>query len=179
MTHRSRRSAVRVAACATAVLLLAVIGSSAQAASLGICTGTEAVSFSPAMTLTSHSGTVAFSDTVNCTSSDSGAATGSAGGSYTASYGCVEQITPAGTVETLTITWADSTTSVLSYTDVTGAVLVGGSYVDTLTGSVTSGKFAGATVTTVVADPTLSVLQCLTTGISSITGVVTLTITGT
>ena len=97
----------------------------------------------------------------------------------TGTYSCTAQQAPAGSTGTATFTWADSTTSTFSYTDVNGALLVGGSYVDTLTGTMTSGKFAGATVTEVIADPTLSVLQCLTTGVSDLTGVATLTITGT
>jgi hypothetical protein len=176
MTHSFLRPVALVGACATAVLLLAVLGSSAQAASLAACTGTDSVTYSPAMTLTSHSGTIGYLDTVSCTSSDPGAATGSTGGSFTRSYSCVDLAPPTGTTATLPITWADSTTSAFSYTSIVGA-LVGGSYILTAVGSISSGKFAGAAVTLVIADPALSLLQCLTTGIASNTGVVTLTIT--
>ena len=179
MNRSSRRRAALVAACATAVLLLAVLGASAQAASLAVCTGADTGHYSPAMTLTSQTGTVTYTDTFSCTSNDPGAATGSTGGTFTGTYSCTTQQSPAGSSGTATFTWADSTTSTFSYTDVNGALLVGGSYIDTLTGTMTTGKFAGATVTEVIASPTLSVLQCLTTGVSDLTGVATLTITGT
>jgi hypothetical protein len=179
MTSSSRRPVALIGACATAVLALAVFGSSAQAASLAVCTGSETASFSPAITLTSHTGTITYADALNCTSNDTGAATGSSGGTYTGSYSCVDPVTPPGSTGTLTYTWADSTTSVFSYTSVTGDLFVGGSYVFTAVGTITSGKFNGATVALVQTDPSLSLLQCLTTGITNTTGTLALTITGT
>ena len=139
----------------------------------------EAATFSPAMTLSSHTGTVTFNDAYTCTSSDPGAATASSGGGYTgATYSCIQQISPIGATGAVSYTWADSTTSTLTYTSAT-ETFVGGSYSLTAVGTVTSGKFAGGVATLVIVDPTLSVLQCLTTGISSITGTAALTITST
>jgi hypothetical protein len=178
MTRSFRRPAAVVAACATAVLLLAVLGASAQAASLAVCTGTEASTYSPAMTLTSHSGTATYADTFNCTTSDPGAATGSSTGTYIGPYSCLDQFAPLGTGDSQPFTWADTTTSTFTYTSVVNQ-FVAGSYVLTATGSITGGKFTGAAATLVITDPVLSALQCLTPGISSATGIVALTITGT
>ncbi|WP_155892243.1 hypothetical protein [Conexibacter woesei] len=179
MTCSLRGPAAIVGACAAAVLMLLVLGAPARAVGLAVCTGSESASFSPAMTLTAQSGRIDYADTLGCTSNDSGAATATTGGSFTGSYGCLDPVTLPGQTGTLTYTWADRTTSVFSYTSVTGDLFAGGSYVFTAVGSMTSGKFAGAAVTLVQADPTLSLVQCLTTGISAVTGDLTLTVTGT
>lgn len=174
-----RRPAALSGACAAAaLLLLAGPGASARAVDLAVCTGSNSTSYSPAMTLASQTGALTYSDAFDCTSNDPGAATASTGGTYTGPYGCLEPVRLPGFTGTLTLRWADSTTSAYAYTSVAGDVLVGGSYVFTGVGSITSGKFSGAATTMVITVPTLSVLQCLTTGITTTTGEAALTVTG-
>ncbi|WP_027006139.1 hypothetical protein [Conexibacter woesei] len=162
---------------AAALLALMLTCASARAANVAVCAGTESVDYTPALKLATQSGTIANSDAFTCTSNDPGAASGTTANAFPASYSCLGPLGEIGDEGQQTIAWADATTSVIDAALFTDNA-VGGQYTFITTGTVTAGKFAGATATETVVLPTLSALQCLTTGIGHVSGPLTMTIAG-
>jgi hypothetical protein len=150
------------------VAMLAVPGSAHAAVGDLVCTVSSTVSYSPGITLTSSTQTITWSVQYSGCTSTTGAtvAVGSRGGNTTRARSCLAVQPPFD--GPFTITWDDSTTSVI---DGEGqAEDVGGQTVYTITGTVTSGRFAGDLIVEVVTQSSLNLLACATTGVTSQTG---------
>lgn len=76
-----------------------------------------------------------------------------------------------------TISWVDRSSSTMDITLFTDNA-VGGQYTFIATGTIVDGKYSGATATETVILPTLSALQCLTSGIDQVSGPLVLAIAG-
>lgn len=156
------------AVTAVAATILAVPGSASGTAGDLACTVSSTITFSPGITFTPSTQTITWSVSYSGCTSTTGATvtTGGRGGSLTRQRGCLSAQPPwEGSV---TIVWDDSTTSEI---DATGeAADVGGQTVYTLIGTVTSGRFAGDTYVETVAQSSLNLLACASTGVTSQTG---------
>lgn len=175
MLRTSSRTVVIAGGCALAILVPALESAPAGAADLAVCAGTEQASHSPGVTFTARDVGATVADAFTCASSDPGAASGSASDSYTWHGSCLDLPATQGGYD-FTLTWSDATTSTWSISSYTAGV-VAGQLVFTDTGSITAGKFAGATASGVVVDAAPTLLQCLGTGVTSMTGVLNFDIT--
>ncbi|MEU1091033.1 hypothetical protein ABZ401_30200 [Streptomyces sp. NPDC005892] len=169
----SRKTRVRPVArwLAVAALVVAGVGvsaSSAQAASSTTCTGTSAVTYSPALKNTPQTVSWTENDTYACTSTDPTLTSGSSTVNATLpGASCISGgVYPSST--TYTINWNNGQSSTMTgtFTDVTA------SGIETVTGvgTVTSGQFTGGTATVVWVYLVPNPLLCLTTGITSQSG---------
>lgn len=172
-----RRSRVRTQAALAAVALGAAIttipvtASPAAATTLVLCTGSDQAGYSPGLTTSPQNVTLTASDTYpGCGSSQtSGQLTGAS---------CAGITTPSFSE---TVNWSFGTApnqSVIAYSAVDASVRLPVGTVVTVSGTVTSGRYSGATATKqvlIVNDGNL--LACLTpTGLTSAAGPATLTI---
>lgn len=188
-THRSpnRFRAGRPAATLCALALVAsgtVATASAQAATppralvadLACPAGNQTVSFSPGVTLTPRTVTVAYDLALGvCVSlTQPGITSGSSEGNVTLTLDCLDLLsTSTGTQSFL---WSDGRTSTLSFTRTVS--IVNGQTVLTLTGPITAGVFSGRSAVLTVVEPALDVLACESAqGLTSQAGVTTLLIT--
>ncbi|GJJ71705.1 hypothetical protein EMPS_04062 [Entomortierella parvispora] len=141
---------------------------------LMVCHGTELVTYSPSLTLKTEKTSITIEGTLGpCVSLD----TSIVGGSYKS------QISNPG-LSCLTlleeergekiIVWNNGKSSTFSFAKT--VTNVGGQTITTFKGSITAGELKGSSVIEVVVHPTLNILGCITGGISSVSGAVTLTI---
>jgi hypothetical protein len=142
------------------------------------CTGTQTTTYSPGLTLVPTDQTVnthtIYGPCVSASTPDLSAGDRSITNHQMAS--CLDL--PGSRSAVTTITWNTGQQSAFSFNrTVTHA---GGNTIVIFTGTIVAGLFAGDSALEVVVGPTLSTLDCLTPpGITSRTGVVTLTITST
>ncbi|MFI9010007.1 hypothetical protein ACIGNX_22520 [Actinosynnema sp. NPDC053489] len=108
-----------------------------------------------------------------CVSSDPTLTAATSGSTFTGPGSCLTL--PGFSSGTSVLTWNNGNTSTFAFNATTA--IVGGNVVITRTGTITAGRFAGDTAIRVVTYPAPNPLGCLTTGVTSRTGVVTLTIT--
>jgi hypothetical protein len=175
-----KRNIIRLAsATATALLLAGISVSLAPAAGASAnyadCVGTTHETYNPGLLFSSQETQLSVTtDFTTCTSSDPTLTTG--GDSYSApvTASCIQPLSTGSFIEV--VHWNNGESSTFSLT-ITAYSEVGGQIIVAAAGSVTAGEFSGAIVadvTTVIApDP----IKCLTTGVTSISGIVSLTIT--
>jgi len=176
---RPRRTpliAVLLLACAA---VLGLGGGAAQADPVSVtCTGSSGITYAPGLTFTPRTSTYAESDSyTSCLSSDPTLTSGSASASYTSSFSCLNPLSVAEDSH-YTVHWNNGHSSVfdLTYTD----TIVAGVENVTGIGTVVSGDFTGASATFVWLYAAPNPLACLTTtGMTSQTGTVLVTILGT
>jgi hypothetical protein len=174
MLRTTSRMLVIAGGCALAILISALASAPAGAADLAVCDGTEQASSSPGVTFTARDVNAHVEDAFTCVAGDPGAASGHAADSFTWHGSCLDLPAAAGGYD-LTLTWSDATTSTWSISGYT-ATVVAGQLIFTDTGSITAGKFVGATASGVVVDVAPTLLQCLGTGVTSMSGVLNFTI---
>jgi hypothetical protein len=148
---------------------------SAYAAASGplTCTGTENVTFDPAVTSTTHNVTITIDDLYGpCPVTPGPQLTGgTAHLVITRLLSCTNAVlVPAGSETDL---WNNGTQSTVGWTTSVVTVLTNGSNVDLHTGTVTSGLDTGFIATKTVTDPAISI-ACNTTGLTTLSGVVTI-----
>lgn len=137
------------------------------------CVGTEVTTFNPPLTFTPQPVTITVNG-VYPTCTDPGAFNGSYFETFTLTASCTT-LFDAGTA-TRTVVWgnpaAEPTT--FDYNVVTNAV--GGQVVTTNSGVLTDGRYTPGSAQQVIALVTPNVLQCLGSGVASVTGPTVLTI---
>lgn len=175
-----RRAVMLTRLLALPVLSLAVLtpAHTAYAADSGplTCSGTETVTFDPAVTSTTHNVKITIDDRYGpCPVTPNPQLTGGTTHlEITRPLSCTNVVlAPAGSE---TDTWNNRTQSSVSWTTSVVSVLANGSHVDVHTGTVTSGLDAGFTATKTVTDPDNS-LVCNTTGMTTLSGTVTIELT--
>ena len=173
---------IRVALPARLMLVLAALSLAvlaparpAHAAGSGalICSGTESVTFDPAVTSTPQDVTITVDDRYGpCPVSPDPQLTG--GTTHlviTRNLSCTNVVlAPAGSETDM---WNDGMQSVIGWTTSAVTVLLNGSHVDLHTGTVVSGLNAGFTAIKTVTDPDISI-ACNTTGLATLNGLVTI-----
>jgi hypothetical protein len=137
------------------------------------CVGTEVTTFDPPLTVTPQPVTI----TVNglfTTCTDPAAFNGSYAETFTLTASCTT-LFDAGTA-TRTVVWGTPTAEVTTfdYNVVTNAV--GGQVITTNSGVLTAGRYTPGSVQQVITLVTPNILQCLGTGVVSVTGPTVLTI---
>ncbi|MEU4212378.1 hypothetical protein AB0F13_20660 [Streptomyces sp. NPDC026206] len=183
-TVKPRR--VRTIACAAALLTVAAALSPAANAADGstvlmTCAGTVAATYSPGLTYTPKPTAISSHAVIGCPLPiGSRAATATFGGRSNGTLSCL-----AGPASgTLTFHWDENRafhgdkreTSTASITSIV-TLRPNGNMVTASTGTITSGRFAGATVVTEVTLPASSATACLTSqGLTSASGPTTVTI---
>jgi hypothetical protein len=160
-----------------AVLVVgAVVGASpAHAVTVAqTCVGTEVTTFSPPLTFTPRPVTITVSG-VYATCTDPVASNGSYAETFTLTASCLT-LFDAGTA-TRTLVWgnpaAEPTT--FDYNVVTNAVA--GQVITTNSGILTNGRYTPGSVQQIITLVTPNILQCLGSGVTSVAGPTTLTIT--
>lgn len=149
---------------AAPVVVLALAASAATASAdttLATCNGAQTTTYSPGLTLTTHTTNITVSGQLGpCVAiSDLTLTSGTYGSAFTRDRSCLDPL--GASSGTRTFHWSNGNTSTFSYnstsTHVTGAT------VDTLRGTITAGEFAGATATqvTTLVD---NLVDCLTPG---------------
>jgi hypothetical protein len=137
-----------------------------------VCKATTTATYTPGLLLAARQVSVD-ADTQYTPCLGGGVDAGSAGINATFSASCLNLGGSSSGVSA--ISWNDNTTSFFSYNQTT--VNVAGQSVTTRTGSISAGKFTGATALSETIVPTLNFTNCLAPpGITSVTGVGTLTI---
>ena len=137
------------------------------------CLGTEVTSYDPPLTVTTRPVTITVNGIfTSCT--NPAASTGFYSESFTVSASCLVPLEAA--TPTRTILWGTPGTAPSTFRYNVTETEVGGQLVVTSTGAITGGTFAPASAEQIVTLVTPSTLQCLTTGISSVTGPTSLTI---
>ncbi|MER5418046.1 hypothetical protein [Streptomyces virginiae] len=161
------------------VTLFAAPLASAAPVSLVVCTGEQTTSFNPGLTFTPRS--VHFSTTaspISCTGSDveEGAESGgyTVEGTPTLSCGAINKSIEV----TQTYHWEDGSTSTVVLNASVNAKPLGTTVLQQY-GEVTDGRYAGLQVQQVIVTVTdlSELLGCLTTGVTSANGYITLTLT--
>lgn len=178
MIHK--RNVTRLASATATALLLAGIGVSlapaaGASADYADWVGTTHETYNPGLRFYSQETQLSVTTSfTTCTSSDPTLTAG--GDSYSAQVtaSCLQPLSTGSFIEV--VHWNNGESSKFSLT-ITAYSEVGGQIIVAAAGSVIAGEFSGATVadvTTVIApDP----IQCLTTGVTNISGIVSLTIT--
>jgi hypothetical protein len=178
MSRFARRRTPRVLGIALAATLACVAfgAGSAQALTSVACTGSEGASFSPGLTNTPTSTLTTFAAGYDCVSLTHPSITsGAISTSATLTLSCAALT--SGATRTRTIRWNTGETSEYTFTS-TIDVQLGNHLLVTRTGSITAGKFNGATTAEEV-DVVAYRDNCVTTtGVLSYTGTNVLTITG-
>jgi hypothetical protein len=109
------------------------------------------------------------------TTTGAGVTSGERSGSAQLPLSCLTAFSPTnGSVST--VHWNTGQSSVFSYNST--AHVVAGNTVTTITGTVTSGLFAGATMTEIITGPTLNALDCAFSSFKRRDAAVVLTLTG-
>ncbi|QQQ79206.1 hypothetical protein IOD16_12680 [Saccharothrix sp. 6-C] len=164
----------RLAHCAL-VAVLAAGASTVPAHALALeqtCVGTEVTTFDPPLTLTARPVTVTVSGVYPaCTST--GAVTGTYAETFSLTASCLVLFDSGSALRTFT--WGGTVAPSEFQYNVTSSA-VAGQVVVTNTGVITSGGFAPAGAEQVITLVTPNVVQCLSGGVSSVTGPTTLTI---
>ncbi|MGW4109722.1 hypothetical protein ACWEFJ_02460 [Actinosynnema sp. NPDC004786] len=138
------------------------------------CVGTATETISPGLKYATQNVTVTTNLIYSpCVSSDPTVTAAVSGSTFTAPGSCL--MLPDASSGTFVLNWNNGNTSTFAFNATTA--IVGGNIVITRIGTITAGQFAGDTAIRVVTYPALNPLDCLTTGVTSQTGVVTLTIT--
>lgn len=180
-THAAvARPGHRYLAVACAIALTAVVwltAAPAKAADLAACEGSSHIAYSPGLKLTPADTNVALTYTFSCVSDIPGAANGDIPSNFVfpdASCLDVPDLDNSAPFD-LNITWGDNATSTWYVTNSESTSLVG-EVVTVDTGTITSGRFAGATVVGTTTFTSLSLLNCLGTGVTSADGNIVLAI---
>ncbi|MGF7237930.1 MAG: hypothetical protein ACQSGP_23660 [Frankia sp.] len=166
-------------AAVAADLWFAPVAASAAPAHV-TCTGQEAVNYSPGLTFTPHDTTVTINGFLG-SAGNPGLCVAPGEGITSATYTEVFNRPGASCVQALfdgpgsrVIVWSDGHSSTFTFTaqiqTLPAASLV------TLTGTITSGEFAGRRAVETIQIPQLDLLQCLTTGIDNSIALATLII---
>jgi hypothetical protein len=145
----------------------------AQAATVEqVCVGTEVTTFDPPLTFTARATTITVSGVFpSCT--NTGAVTGTYAETFSLAASCLT-LFDSGSAQR-TFSWGGTAAaSQFQYNATSNAA--GAAVVTTNTGVITSGGFAPAGAVQVVSLVTPNALQCLTSGVTSMTGTTTLTI---
>jgi hypothetical protein len=137
------------------------------------CLGTEVTSYNPPLTFTTRLVTVTVNGIfTSCTNPQ--AATGFYSETFAVSASCLVPLEAAS--PTRTIVWGNPEAEPSTFRYNVTETEVGGQLIVTSTGAITHGMFAPASAEQVVTLVTPNILQCLTTGISNVTGPTSLTI---
>jgi hypothetical protein len=165
---------VYLAALLVVVGTLIVGSGTAQALTVGqTCVGTEVTSYNPPLTFTTRPVTVTVNGIfTSCTNPD--APTGFYSETFTISASCLVPLEVAS--PTRTIVWGNAEAEPSAFRYNVTETEVGGQLIVTSTGAITHGMFAPASAEQVVTLVTPNTLQCLSTGISNVTGPTSLTI---
>jgi hypothetical protein len=165
---------VYLAALLVAVGTLIVGSGTAQALTVEqTCVGTEVTSYNPPLTFTTRPVTVTVNGIfTSCTNPD--APTGFYSETFTISASCLVPLEVAS--PTRTIVWGNAEAEPSAFRYNVTETEVGGQLIVTSTGAITHGTFAPASAEQIVTLMTLNTLQCLSTGISNVTGPTSLTI---
>ncbi|AXI78350.1 hypothetical protein [Peterkaempfera bronchialis] len=172
---RLRRPAIWAATTALATAMLALAPTPAQAAppTLLECLGTETTTYHPGLTFQPKDITITTDERLTSCVDGAGQVTGGwYGTQFTIHVGCNDLLDPFQ--DTRVFHWSTGDTSTFSESAATNAVA--GQIITTLTGTVTAGRFQGHTTVRVTTLLQPSLLLCLTTGVTTATGVTTLTI---
>ncbi|RZU49458.1 hypothetical protein EV385_1208 [Krasilnikovia cinnamomea] len=139
------------------------------------CVGTATETFTPGLTYTPQ--TITYTTNLiysPCTSSDATLTSAVSGSTSTVPNSSCNMLPFAGS-GSFVLTWNNGNTSTFTFNAV--STIVAGQVVLTRTGTITAGQFQGDTAIRVVTYPTVNPLDCLTTGVTSQFGAVTLSIT--
>jgi hypothetical protein len=176
--YRLRAALPPIALLAAASLLTVAPGTARAATVDGTCAASITLNFTPAVTqpLPPSSGPLTTSTgagtITTCVFPGGGATTGTFTYALTGNLTCTSAENITGT---LTINWADGTASTATVTGLSMLGSAGGAAA--LTATITAGRFAGDQITVAnIRDP-LALLSCLTTGLSTATGITSLTFT--
>lgn len=172
------RSWMRCLALAAGTLIgasmLATGSAHAEPLTLLQCQGTESLTYSPGLTFTRRDITITTTAQFSsCTDSTGKVTSGSYGEQFTIFISCNDLLD--GFTAQRTFMWNTGDTSVIEGTGQSTAVA--DQVITTITATVTQGRFQGHTAVEVIPLPQAGFLQCLTTGVTSASGVTTLTIT--
>ncbi len=140
-----------------------------------VCVGAQTTHYNPPLTNTTQNTTAKTTEDHNCTPLPD---VSSAHSTHTATspQSCVLTLVPPTNTSTRTYTWNNGQRSTITFFSSTVVTLVNGFKVLTFIGTVTDGLGEGGIATRVVTLPSLNPTACATTGISSLTGTVTLEI---
>lgn len=170
---------LRVCRVYLAALLLAVgtlmVGSgTAQALTVEqSCVGTEVTTYNPPLTFTTRPVTITVNGVfTSCT--NPAAPTGFYSETFTISASCLVPLEAAS--PTRTIVWGNPASQPSTFRYNVTETEVGGQLIVTSTGAITHGTFAPASAEQIVTLVTPNLLQCLSTGIATVTGPTTLLI---
>jgi hypothetical protein len=165
---------VYLAALLVAVGTLMVGSSTAHALTADqSCVGTEVTSYNPPLTFATRLVTITVNGIfTSCTNPE--ASTGFYSETFTVSASCLVPLEAAS--PTRTIVWGNPEAEPSTFRYNVTETEAGGQLIVTSTGAITHGKFAPASAEQVVALVTPNTLQCLSTGISNVTGPTSLTI---
>ena len=173
---------IRVCRVYLAALLVAagtlMVGSgTAQALTVEqTCVGTEVTSYNPPLTFTTRPVTITVNGVfTSCTNPD--APTGFYSENFTINASCLVPL--EGASPTRTIVWGNAEAAPSTFRYNVTETEVGGQLIVTSTGAITHGTFAPASAEQIVTLVTPNLRQCLSTGISTVTGPTTLIIYGT
>ena len=136
------------------------------------CVGTEVTTFDPPLTLTARATTITVSG-IYPTCTNAGAVTATYAETFSLTASCLVLFDSGSALRTFT--WGGTVAPSEFRYNVTSSA-VAGQVVVTNTGVITSGGFAPAGAVQVITLVTPNALQCLTGGVTSVTGPTTLTI---
>lgn len=174
-----RTRARAFSAALTAVALAGVFAAASPRAHAAVadltCPGTESVTFTPGLLLTTQQVTVHTSRQWGpCVSSDPTVSSGSDAETFVNTISCLS-LAAAGT-GTLTFTWSNKHTSTFAFTKTVSHPV--GQTVVTYTGNITAGEFAGDSVLETITGAAVDLTACLAPpGITSTFGVAVLEVT--
>jgi hypothetical protein len=165
---------VYLAALLVAAGTLMVGSGTAQALTVDqSCVGTEVTSYNPPLTFTTRPVTITVNGVfISCT--NPAAPTGFYSETFTISASCLVPLEAAS--PTRIIVWGNPAAEPSTFRYNVTETEVGGQLIVTSTGAITHGTFAPASAEQVVTLVTPNILQCLTIGISTVTGPISLII---
>jgi hypothetical protein len=174
-TVRARAAAILGVLAVAGGLLLAPGTAHASQLTLLQCQGTETDTYNPGVTNTPHHVTFTIAGTFDSCLDAAGQVSSGSYGPKTAVLfvSCNDLL--ASFQGSRTFTWNTGDTSTFQ-AQVTN-VVVAGQVITTATGTISQGRFAGATAVQTNVWPQTAFLQCFTTGFAHNTGVTTLTLT--
>ncbi|MEU4742806.1 hypothetical protein AB0G02_20405 [Actinosynnema sp. NPDC023658] len=174
---------IRITAAAGAALGLAAAGvvvvpGSAQAAPVAIvcAVGSQRTDYTPPLTNTTRDTAVSSTENYSCTSLLTGVSSATGTTANGGEQSCLLALVPPTDTSIRTYQWNTGQSSTIAFFTNTVATLANGTTVITSVGSVSSGLGQGSAVTRVVAQPSLSLTACATTGINTLNGNATLEI---
>ncbi len=163
-----RACRVYLAALVVAVGSLMVGSGTAQALTVEqSCVGTEVTSYSPPLTFTTRPVTITVNGIfTSCTNPN--APTGFYSETFTINASCLVPLDAAS--PTRILVWGNPAAEPSTFHYNVTATEVGGQLIVTSTGAITHGTFAPASAEQIVTLVTPNILQCLSTGIATVTG---------